>query len=110
MRDEPFNLPSIRSASPHRTFAAALLTLFVRIVVMPLWLAAWMVLAVLLRLTRPFVVLLCVVAIVGGVSAAMMFAEAGMWRDALKASLAVCCCGLILGLHTLTMHSIESRP
>ena len=92
MRDQPFGLP-FHAAGQGIALAGLRLACCLAMVVL-----AAVRLVVVMRLVQPFLVLPLLLAMVGGIGAAAVFASGNHWLDAAKAgTVAVGCAVLLMG-------------
>ena len=69
--------------------------------------ALWVMLGLVLRVLRPFIVWPLVMGSLGGVGATAYFAANHLWSDALRAGSAGLVCALLLGLYSLLAQTID---
>ena len=92
MRDEPIGLP-FQAAGRGVALAGLRLACCLAMVVLT---AVRLLLLVVLRLVQPFLVLPLLLAMVGGVGAAAVFASGNHWLDAAKAGMVAVGCAVLL--------------
>ncbi len=103
------------SLSTHRSTCQGVKALAGRVLLTLLWVAAGAVLValrvllvLLLRVLRPFIIWPLLMACLGGMAATVGFAVSHMWADAMRAGFVTLTCALILGLYSAGMQAIDA--
>lgn len=96
MNNRLLNHPALRvPASGIVAVAGLCLAYPARLLVLVVSMALWLVAVLILRLLRPFVVTLLLLAIVGGIGAGLVFAYSHHWQDAMQATLITILCAVV---------------
>lgn len=106
MRHELFNRP-LRFPAQGVTLAGRQLHAILRPLAFAMLLGLRVLVTVLLRLLRPFVMWPLLLAMIGGICVAFAFAASSMWHDAMRAGLVAFVAAVVLGLYSMLVQMID---